>query len=122
QLWKAFEEERSDIVGPEQIHDFFMRQNGVCGRATTAHQNSQEKYNHMKDKRAYSLGQETPGDSGELGPCWTALDLFTHGNCFRRAIHQVILEVWKERVCALLHSPILEHCRGLTRIAGWLWV
>jgi hypothetical protein len=29
QSWISLEQEGSDLIGPEQVHDFFVRQNGI---------------------------------------------------------------------------------------------
>src|SRR4029077_15351199 len=47
QLRKTLEEERPELIGPKQIYDFFVRQNGVCKRAL-AHQQNQKEHNTTK--------------------------------------------------------------------------
>jgi hypothetical protein len=43
QARKSLQEQRADFIGPEQVHDFLVRENGVGGRADAAHQNDENK-------------------------------------------------------------------------------
>ena len=49
----SLEQQGPDLVGPEQVHDFLVRQNGVRERTTAAHQ-------HHEKKCHYALSQQAP--------------------------------------------------------------
>ena len=38
QRWKSLEQQRPDLIFPEQVHNLLVRENGVCKRAHAAHQ------------------------------------------------------------------------------------
>jgi hypothetical protein len=46
----SLEQERLDLIGPPQVYDFLVRQNGVRGRAVAAHEHN-EKDGHYTDRR-----------------------------------------------------------------------
>jgi hypothetical protein len=45
---ESAQQQRPDIIRPNQIDDLLVRQNGVCGRATPADQHKQEKCYHAE--------------------------------------------------------------------------
>jgi hypothetical protein len=59
----SLEEQGPDLVGPEQIHDFLVRQNGVCGRTAAAHQHDEKKCRARTESRRQPLAT-APFDVG----------------------------------------------------------
>ena len=39
---KSLEQQRPDLIFPEQVYNFLMREDGICKRATAAHQQDTE--------------------------------------------------------------------------------
>ncbi len=46
----SLEQEGLDLVGPEQVHDFLVRQNGICGRATAGHEYHKQNCSYTHDE------------------------------------------------------------------------
>ena len=52
----SLEQQGSDLIGPEQVHDFLVRQNGVCGRTAAAHEHDEKKCHRADRKQAPPFG------------------------------------------------------------------
>jgi hypothetical protein len=44
------EEERPNLIAPDQVYDFLVRENGIGGRTAIAHQNNKKKRCHRDRK------------------------------------------------------------------------
>ena len=51
----SLEQKRADLVGPEQVHDLLVRQNGVCGQTAATHEHNQQKRGRTAAKQAPTL-------------------------------------------------------------------
>jgi hypothetical protein len=52
----SLEKEGLDLIGPEQVYDFLMRQNGICGRAAAANEHDEKKSHRTDKKQRSTLG------------------------------------------------------------------
>ena len=52
----SLEQEGLDLIGPEQVYDFLVRQNGIRGRTTAAHEHDEKKCQRADRKQAPTLG------------------------------------------------------------------
>jgi hypothetical protein len=41
--WESLEQEGPDLISPQQVDDFLVRENGICGQAAVAHQHDKQK-------------------------------------------------------------------------------
>ena len=59
----SLEQEGSDLIGPEQVHDFLVGQNRVCRRTAAAHEHDEKKC-HCTDKARRQPLAMTSSDIG----------------------------------------------------------
>jgi hypothetical protein len=45
-----------DLIGPEEVDDFFVGENGVGGQIATAHQHGKQERGRANGKQAPALG------------------------------------------------------------------
>jgi len=52
----SLEQQGTDLVSPNQVHNLFMRQDGIRRRSTATHEHNEQKRHGMATKQAAPIG------------------------------------------------------------------